>query len=110
MKLPEHTIIAKEKLTGYLLEFKKRNDKSQWLAKAGYSRENWKILENDLRKQILSKEAVCLETTEYGRLYEIKGIIIGPNGTTLLVRTIWMIETETDISKFITMYPSEKEL
>jgi hypothetical protein len=33
MKLPENTLIAREKLTNYLLTSKKRNDKSQWLSK-----------------------------------------------------------------------------
>jgi hypothetical protein len=36
VKLPKNTVIAPEKLTRYLLVFKKRNDKSQWLAEAGY--------------------------------------------------------------------------
>lgn len=51
MKLPENTLIAREKLTQYLLVLKKRNDKSQWLARAGYTIENWQSLENDLRAQ-----------------------------------------------------------
>jgi|TARA_B100001013_G_scaffold336757_1_gene256293 hypothetical protein len=43
------------------LVFKKRNDKSQWLNKAGYASENWQMLENDLRKQILPIEALLIE-------------------------------------------------
>jgi hypothetical protein len=35
MKLPDDTLMTKEKLTQYLLTLKKRNDKSQWLAQAG---------------------------------------------------------------------------
>ena len=41
--------------------------------------------------------------------YEIKGKLTGPNGISLSVCTNWMIETETGISKFITMYPDKKE-
>ncbi len=52
MRLSENTLISPEKLTDYLLIFKKRNDKSLWLAKLGYTIENWKALEYDLRKQI----------------------------------------------------------
>ena len=54
MKLPDDTLIAHEKLTQYLLALRKRNDKSQWLAQAGYAIENWEALENDIRNQILS--------------------------------------------------------
>jgi len=63
MKLPENTFIAREKLTNYLLVPKKRNDKSKWLAKAGYTLENWQVLETDLRNQILSEDAIHVEIT-----------------------------------------------
>ncbi len=109
MRLPENTLIAPEKLCNYLLLFKKRNDKSRWLAKAGYTLENWQDLKEGLRKQILSIDAVFIEKTGYGQMYEIKGKLTGPNGSSIPVCTIWMIEAETGISKFITMYPDRKE-
>jgi len=109
MKLPENTLIAQEKLTHYLLVHKKRNDKSQWLAQAGYTLENWQVLEYDLRKQILSINADPIETNDYGQLYEIKGKLVSFKGVTLSICTIWMIERETNISKFVTMYPYRKE-
>ena len=109
MKLPEDTLIAYEKLTQYILVLKKRNDKSQWLAGAGYTLENWQVLENDLRNQILSSEAAPIENTEYGRMYEIRRKLIGPNGNSLPVCTIWMTETATGNTKFITMYPDKRK-
>ena len=109
MKLPEDTSIAPEKLSQYLLVFKKRNDKSQWLNKAGYSSENWQMLRNDLRKQILPIEAQLIEETKFGQLYKIRGKLTGPNGIPLSVCAIWIIEAETGMSKFVTMYPNKKE-
>jgi hypothetical protein len=106
MKLPENTLIAREKLTDYLLVLRKRNDKSQWLAQAGYTLENWEKLETDLRNQILSTDATPIEKTEYGQMYEINGELVGPNGKILPVRTIWMTESATGNTKFITMYPN----
>lgn len=108
MKLPKNTLIAYEKLTCYLLVFKKRNDKSQWLAEAGYSVKNWERLENDLRKQILSLDAEPSELTIYGQIYEIIGTLTGPNGKSIAAHTIWMTETATKITKFITMYPDKR--
>lgn len=108
MKLPQDTLIAQEKLTKYLLVFKKRNDKSKWLAKAGYFLENWQILENDLREQILSMNVAEAESSEYGQMYKIIGKLSGPSGS-IEVCTIWMTETSTRITKFITMYPDRKE-
>jgi len=109
MKLPENNLIAQEKLTKYLLVLRKRNNKSKWLAEAGYILENWKILERDIRKQILSIDAVPTEKTEYGQTYEIKGKLVGPNGKRLAVCTIWMTEKATEKTKFITMYPDKRK-
>jgi hypothetical protein len=107
MKLPDDTVIAPEKLTQYLLVSKKRNDKSKWLAQGGYTLENWTELENDLRVQILSLEATATENTPYGQKYEIRGHLTAPTGRTLAVVTIWMTESATGVTKFITMYPDK---
>ena len=85
MKLPQDSLIGYEKLTQYLLVVRKRNDKSQWLVQAGYTLQNWSLLENDLRSQILSRDAIPTENTQYGQMYEIKGTLTGPNGKSLSV-------------------------
>ena len=107
MKLSANALIAPEKLTQYLLAQRKRNDKSKWLAQAGYTFKNWRVLENDLRLQILSLEAIPTDNTPYGQTYEIKGGLTGPNGKILVVCTVWMIESATGVTKFITMYPDK---
>jgi hypothetical protein len=107
MKLPENTWIAHEKLAQYLLVWRKNGDKSKWLARAGYTLENWRRLEADLRRQVLSHEAVPTESTQYGQMYEIAGQLRGPNGVTLAVRSIWMTETATQVTKFITIFPDK---
>jgi hypothetical protein len=53
-------------------------------------------------------DAVLTNETKYGLMYEIKGKLIGTNGKTLSVCSIWMKETESKITKFITMYPFKK--
>ena len=108
MKLSEDAIIAASKLNQYLLVPKKRNDKSQWLATAGYVLENWPELERDLREQILSLDAIFTEETFYGKMYEIAGNLRGPNGRTIAVRTFWMDETATGQIKFITLFPDHR--
>jgi len=110
MKLPLDSLIAHEKLTDYLLKPKKRNDKSKWLAQAGYTLENWQLLENDLRTQVLSLDATLIDKTRYGQMYEIRGKLIGPNGQALLVCTIWITEFTSGIAKFITMFPDKRRI
>jgi hypothetical protein len=58
---------------------------------------------------MLSIDAVPIERTEYGQMYGIEGKLVGPNGKILSVRTIWMTESATGNTKFITMYPTREE-
>ena len=107
MKLPTKTIIGKEKIKNYLLQAKKRNDKSKWLAQAGYTVDEWQLLQDDLRTQILPLEAILTDQTEYGQMYEIRATLTGPNGRTLRATTVWMTEYESGVTKFITMSPDK---
>jgi hypothetical protein len=108
MKLPSDTVIAPEKLTKYLLALREFDDKSQFLGQAGYTLDNWEQLEADLRLHVLSAEAMLIEQTDYGNLFEIRTALPGPNGHTLFVRTIWMYELRTGMTKFITLYPDKR--
>jgi len=105
LKLPSNALIASEKLTRYLLVKRPVGDKSEFLKQAGYTLDNWQQLERDIRQQIVSKDAVSIEQTEYGELFEIRASLVGPNGATLNMRTIWMRESRSRLTKFITLYP-----
>jgi hypothetical protein len=103
MLLPVDTMIAEEKLTKYLLVLLPKDDKSQFLQKAGYTLNNWQELEADLRSQILSHPAQFLEKTTYGDKYKIEARLKGINGIELEVTTIWMIKNQQ--AKFVTLVP-----
>ncbi len=105
MKLPADTIIAREKLTRYLLVRQARGDKSAFLAQAGYTLENADKLLDDLRTQLLQLDATPLHSTAFGKFYEIRGTLTGPIGVTLNVRSIWMEEKLSGATKFITLVP-----
>ncbi len=108
MKLPEETVFAPEKFLRYLLVPRPADDKSRFLAAAGYTLNNWQALEQDLREQILVLEATEVEQTKHGKVYEIRGNLRGPNGKGLSVTTIWMTERVTGKTKFITLYPAKE--
>ena len=105
MKLPADTVIARDKLTRYLLVPQARGDKSAFLAGAGYISETADQLLRDLRVQILPLDAVVLESNTFGKYCEIRGRLTGPNGVILAVRTIWMTEHLSGITKFVTLIP-----
>lgn len=108
MRLSANTTIAEDKLTRYLLLPQARGDKSAFMAKAGYTLENTDQLLRDLRTQILPLEAVALESNTFGRYYEIRGTLIGPNGAALALRTIWMTEHLSSVTKFVTLVPDKR--
>ncbi len=105
MKLPENAIIAHEKLTGYLLRPRDEHDKSGFLAIGGYTSDYAAQLESDIRSLLRTLEATPAGETPYGAKFVIRGILTGPNGRTLRVVSVWMLEKPTGLTKFITLYP-----
>ena len=108
MRLPADTVIALEKLAKYLLVRQARGDKSAFLAEAGYTTANPEQLLHDLRRQVLSKEAILIGQTKFGELYEIRALLTGPTGIALRIRSIWMKEHLSGVTKFITLVPDRK--
>lgn len=104
MKLPPDALIAPAKLHSYLLAPLKRSDKSKWLSNAGYQRGEWQRLRDDIRDHLLPLDATPIESTRFGIKYEIRGQLRGPSGVTLAVRSFWMREYETGVTKFVTLY------
>lgn len=109
MKLSVDALITREKIANYLLIWRPENDKSQFLAQAGYTERDADRLAEDIRRQLLSQDAKFEKTTEYGEMYRILGSLTGPNGRTLRVISIWMIEAATSVTKFITLYPAKED-
>jgi hypothetical protein len=106
MKLPQDSEIASIKITQYLLKSREEDDKSKFLARAGYTAAHAEQLLGDLRG-LLMADAEFVQVTDYGDKYRIRGILKGPNGRTLLVVSIWMIERATGQTKFVTLYPDK---
>jgi hypothetical protein len=82
-----------------------KDDKSKFLAQAGYTLDNWQQLEWDLRAQILSQPAELVEITRYGEKYAIRATLTGINSVELNVVTIWIV-TES-VAKFVTLVPDK---
>ena len=105
VKIPEDSIIAFEKLTGYLLIPKVRNDKSKYLARAGFTTANPEALLEAIQSLIGAVEAEQEKTTEYGTFYLVKGALIGVNGVRISVITVWLERKTDGTFQFITLIP-----
>jgi hypothetical protein len=109
MKLPADSEIARAKVTHYLLKLRDEDDKSQFLAQAGYTAAHAEQLLRDLRG-LLATDAEFVQATDYGDKYQICGTLNGSNGRKLRVTSIWMIERATGKTKFVTLYPDKNEI
>ena len=109
MKIPNNTlaIIHPDKLQSYLLDVKHKRGKSKatLLRLFGYMPEDWQVLESDLRQYHLTTDVTAVRETPYGNRYEIRAFLHTPNGRSLMVRTIWQIDTGTVYPRFITLFP-----
>ena len=85
-----------------------RNDKSAFLAQAGYNLSNANQLLADLRSQVLPLEATALETNKFGSMYEIRATLTGPNKRELAVRTIWIKEHLSGMTRVVTLIPDKE--
>lgn len=59
--------------------------------------------------KMLALDAIALPSRGFGDMFEIAGVLRGPNGAKLQIRTIWMREQATDLVKFITLIPVRRE-
>jgi hypothetical protein len=109
VKIPnaEKAIIAQDKLCDYLLNLGHRRgaSKAKLLHSMGYSVDEWRQLEADIRTQHLEAEIDCESQSEYGQRYEIVAPLHGPGGRTIAFRSIWQIDEGTECPRLITMYP-----
>jgi len=104
MKIPQNAIIPPEKLTGYLLVPQKKNDKSQFLAQAGFTADNPATLAQAIRILMASNEAVQDRQDVYGTFYQVTDDLVGPHGI-LSVVTVWLLRTIDGHYRFVTLKP-----
>jgi hypothetical protein len=107
MIIPKDATIAVEKIRDYLLVPQRKSDKSKYLGLGGYSRQDFWELLRDLREQFLPGDATFQERIDDGDLYILRGMLEGPNGRRLPVKTIWMLKW-TDEWKFVTLFPDKQ--
>jgi hypothetical protein len=109
MVISKDATIPVEKIRDYLLKWIEKDDKSGYLKLAGYFRENYQKLIDDIRDQLLPAEAVLQEQRKDGELYRCRGNLRGPNGRELRVRTVWLVGEGTK-PRFITLVPDKEKL
>jgi hypothetical protein len=98
-----------EKLTSYLLVHREWDDKSKFLAQAGFTRENPHLLLTSIRELAASAEAEEDRVNEYGEFIRAEGDLLGPNGQRLSVITIWLRWSLDGQVRFVTLKPRKEK-
>jgi hypothetical protein len=101
--VPETAVVSEHKVRDYLLKPQQRNDKSVFLNRAGYSQEHWQVLYADIRS-LLPTAAELQSENQYGKYYFSLAELTGPNGLTVRVRRIWLLDLESSY-RFVTLIP-----
>ena len=105
-KIPaELLVIPADKLTRYLLVWRAKDDKSKFLAQAGFTLLNPEALDAAIRALAVSGEAIVDRIDRFGTHYRIPGELVGPNGRILVVITIWVNERNVTTYRFVTLKP-----
>jgi hypothetical protein len=105
--IPTDAIIAPSKLTQYLLARQRTNDKSGYLAQAGFGPDSAAALESEIRRLSASTEAVADRVNEYGTYYTVTGAVTGPNARQLQVRLVWLRRLD-GVFSFVTLVPESR--
>ena len=83
MKLPasDQVVIEVAKLRDYLLSFAHPvgRFKAAFFAAHGYTADNWRQLEADLKRLVEAQDVNKVQSSRYGQKYEVRGNIKVPN-------------------------------
>jgi len=106
----ERAEIDPGKLKGYLLSTTHPvgRFKARFFAALGYSADRWLDLEADFRLQHLTQEAVAGPATVHGQPFTIRAILMGPNGESAEVVSVWFVRKQADVPHFVTAYPGDE--
>lgn len=103
----KEAVISSAKLSGYALnpEHPKGKDKAVAFRDAlGYTIENESNLIAAIRSGLFKWKAIERSATQYGRRFEVKMLLRGPNGKQAAVKTAWQIDCGTEIPRLVSAY------
>lgn len=111
MKLPnaDHAIVDDAKVRDYLLsaEHPVGRFKARVFYAAGYTREQWERLRDDLLTLARTSEVTPTRDDELGQRFVGTGLLPAPSGRPLPVRTVWLIPSAGAPPRLITAYPTD---
>ena len=112
MKLPnaDKAIVEREKVDDYLLDSTHPDNggKAQFFERLGFRRGEWKILADAFLALAHKAEVADSMKSPHGQKYVMVGRIESPNGKTVSVQTVWIVDKGSDVARLVTAYPRKE--
>lgn len=107
----ERATIDPAKLRDYLLSATHPigRFKARFFGALGFTPTRWDDLAAALRSQHLTQPVTQSTETVHGRKYIIRAILVGPNGQSADIVSVWFSPTGSDTPRFVTAYPGDRQ-
>jgi hypothetical protein len=113
VKLPNagQAVVAEDKIVRYLLNeaHPRGKDKAAFFSRFGFSVAKWEVLAAALLAHAAAHGVTSTLETREGTHYAVDGPLSTPDGRHPQVRTIWAVDTGSEIPRFITAYPLKQK-
>jgi hypothetical protein len=114
LKLPNANlaVIPEAKIVRYLLnvDHPRGGSKAIFFMRFGFQLENWQQLRQALLDHATVNEVKDILITEEGTQYTLEGGIQSPDGRNPLIRSVWVIDADSDFPRFITAFPIRRAM
>ena len=102
-----HARIDPRKILEYLLSetHPTGRHKAKAFRSLGFEREHWSRLALALKLVAISGSVESRTVIQFGTLYLVSGVLIGPSGIAARFRTVWIVPTGESAPRLVTAYP-----
>ena len=106
---PDRAVVDPAKVRNYLLspDHPIGRFKAAAFAAAGYHRDRWQRLQQDLLATAALEGARAGVRTRYGRSFKLPAILMGPDGRDMPVVTLWVVRSGEDFPRLVTAIPED---
>ena len=101
----EKAVIPRSKLEGYALNSAHKDGRNKarlFKSILGFEKADWQKLEKSILDELPYHEALLVGVGQWGEKYLVALPIVGLNGNTTIVETIWIIRPGTGYPSFVT--------
>jgi hypothetical protein len=101
--------VPRAKLTSFLLDPQHRQNKgrAKLLFSYGFGPVNPSGLEYALLGQAANGTVQPAAPNPYGKKYTVRGLMDTPCGVPKMVLTVWQVDPDSGVARFVTIYPVE---